>query len=358
MEKSRDTPLNVATTETSPVRRYGHSSYSSSSRPENHVIPGDMDLTFESQPDYEDGEEEDAPPEADVGQDGELSAEEIIFLEMFPGWKKQQEKLIATLHAFAKDADKISRKFTEKNVLNKSVTVVAELVSIVGLALASASGGIGLPLAVFGQSVSVLAAFHSILTKLRENSRNEKLLGRANSKVPNPDEEFEDPGGKKTAYITAAGQAMYKCGRAWDVISKHTHTLFPSKALSHVAQRSLTTSVLPIEKAVGIYGGPSAFMSLAGDVYSLWDNWKKLKNKEKAELAEDLRARAEELEEELTRRTKRYNTLKKKKELREKRLRRSSLKEAKKTQTQPPSRSGKAGSWGSRKMNTNTSEMN
>ncbi|KAM6162622.1 apolipoprotein L6-like [Erethizon dorsatum] len=261
------------------------------------------------------------------------------------------------LRAFAEDADRAYKKFTKKKMLNKFVTVASELVSIAGLALAPATAGASLPLTVFGQSVSAVAAVGGIVTELREVSRNKNLCDRVNSRVPNRDQQFEDAFGERIPYFTAAGQVVYKCGRAWEVINKRVLALLPTKSLSYTVRKILPSSAQPLAKVAPVYGGPIAFVSLGEDVYSLWDNWRKLKNEAKAELAEELRDRAKELEEELILNTKCYDTLKKKKELRENQLTRSSLKETKKTEPQPPSGNGKAGSQGTGKMKAWASEM-
>lgn len=353
MQSSRDAPLNNAETETAPVCYDDLSSRPSRSQQEDDVILGDMDLKFEMQPDDQDGEEEDAPGEADVGQDGELSAEEIEFLEDFPGWKLKQEQYIAALRAFAEEADRVSRTFAKKKILNKCVTVASELVSFAGLALAPATVGASLPLTVAGQGVAVLSAVWGVKTELSEKSCNDNLRARANRQVPNPDQNFEDTGGKKMSYVSAAGQAVYKFGRAWEIINKRMHTLLPTKPLakplSYLAGKTLPKSILPMAKAASVSGGPVAVLSLATDVYSLRENWKKLGNEAKAELAEDLRDRAKELEDELILKSELYDTLKQKKLLREKQLTGSSSKKAKETQILPPSRSGKAESQGTGK---------
>ncbi|EPQ20640.1 Apolipoprotein L6 [Myotis brandtii] len=95
--------------------------------------------------------------------------------------------------------------------------------------------------------------------------------------------------------------------------------------------------------------GSSAFLRntvlnglfLSMDVSSLLKDWQELKQEARTELADLLRAKAEEQERELAALTQLYEELQKL--LQEKSLRSSSSKEAKATLTQPPAQQGEAG---------------
>ncbi|XP_010614390.1 apolipoprotein L6-like [Fukomys damarensis] len=328
-----DAPLNVPP-ERFPVCRDFHRSYSLTSQPERQVIPGNMDVALKRQPDNQAGEEDDTFSEDDMAfQDGNLTAEEIKFLKEFPDWKKEQEKFITTLQAFAEDADKMHKKFTKSKVVANSVTVVSEVATIVGFALIPVTAGASLLLSTASKGVSAAAAVSTMVTELREKSHNRKLRAQASVQVPMGDQEFRDTGEKQSPDVTAAGQALYRCGRALKVIKKGIRALWPIKSQRHLgtaakhrqinwkvsapartqAQKASPGKVWTMAKIARVSGRAFASMSLNEGMSALWKNWKELKDESKAELAEELRAQARELEEVLAQYTACYDALLKKK---------------------------------------------
>ncbi|XP_021114725.1 apolipoprotein L6-like isoform X2 [Heterocephalus glaber] len=265
-------------------------------------------------------------------QDGTLTAEETKFLKEFPEWKKEQEKFITTLQAFAEDADKMHKKFTKSKVVANSVTVVSEVATIVGFALIPVTAGASLLLSTASKGVSAAAAVSTMVTELREKSHNRKLRAQASIQVPVGDQEFKDTGEKQSPDVTAAGQALYRCGRALKVIKKGIRALWPVKFQTHPGtaakhrqiarkvsapvgtrvQKASPGKVWSMAKIARMSGRAFASMSLNEGVSALWKNWKELKDESKAELAEELRAQARELEEVLAQYTAYYDALLKK----------------------------------------------
>ncbi|XP_005379702.2 PREDICTED: apolipoprotein L6-like [Chinchilla lanigera] len=325
-------PLNTATRERFPVRQ-GFLRSSLKSQPEKHLIPGNVDMVLKRQPDNQPGEKDDTIPETDMGlYDGNLTPEEIKFLEEFPQWKKEQEHYITTLRAFAEDADKMHKKFTKSKVVSNSVTVASEVASIVGLALVPVTAGASLLLSTASKGVSAAAAVTTMVTEFREKSHNKKLRAQASSQVPMGDQEPTDTGEKQSPNLTAAGQALYRCGRALQVIKKGIRALWPVKAqprsgtsAKHLrtadkvsasarmqVQKARPGKVLTVAKIARMSVRAFASMSLNEGVSALWKNWKQLKDESKAELAEELRAQARELEEVLEQYSECYDALLKK----------------------------------------------
>ncbi|XP_023574746.1 apolipoprotein L6-like [Octodon degus] len=357
MQSSRDGPLNNAAAEPALVCQDDLSSCPSRSQPANHVVPGDVDLKLERQPDIHAGEEDDTP--LDIGlelqDDGELSAEEIQFLEEFPRWEKEQEKVIAKLHALADDADSTHQKFTKTSVVAGSTSVISGVVSVFGLALAPLTAGGSLILMTAGQGVGLAASVINIVTDLMENSHTNNIRTQSNQLVPPHDGTFQkDTGGQMASYVRASGEIVYKCGTSFEVIRKHIHALRLAKAYPHLvpAARHLKTAgqvVGPVGRHVHkafkdtalvmsqkalLKSGACTIFSLGYDTYNLQEKLMELKDKKVTELAEELRSHVLELKEEIFQMKEKYKALQQKKSLREGRLKKSPLKGAKGTQTQ------------------------
>ncbi|XP_033622192.1 apolipoprotein L6-like isoform X2 [Fukomys damarensis] len=344
METSRDAPLNAATTETSPVRQDGLSSCPSSSQPENHVVPGDMDLKLKRQPYSQAGEADDMLLGADLGlQDaGYLSAEETRFLEEFPRWKQEREVVITKLRALADDTHTTHKTFTKAGVVANSITVVSGVLSMLGLALTPVTAGGSLIFTVAGQGVGLTASVISIVADLLENSHTENTRALSSPLAPSSDRACqEDTGGQTARYARASGELVYKCGSTFQVIRNHARALRLAKAHPHLvpAARHLRTvghvsgsvgrqvkkafkdTALIMSRKALLKSGAAAVLSLSLDVFGLWEKLKALEDKEGTELADQLRDQALELEEELSQRMELYEMLWQKKLLREERLR-------------------------------------
>ncbi|XP_012370895.1 apolipoprotein L6-like [Octodon degus] len=264
--------------------------------------------------------------------DGNLTAEEIKFLQEFPEWKKEQEKYITTLRAFADDADKMHKKFTKSKVVSSSVTVASEVANIVGLALVPVTAGASLLLSTASKGVSAAAVVSTMVTEFREKSHNKKLRAQASIQVPVGDHEPKEPAEKQSAHLSPAGQALYRCGRALQVIKKGIRALWPIKTQPHsgtsvkhhrtsgkvsgAARTQIAKSspgkALTVAKLARMSVRAFASMSLNEGMSALWKNWKQLRDESKAELAEELRAQARELEEVLEQYSKCYDALLKK----------------------------------------------
>lgn len=278
-------------------------------------------------------EKDDIIPEDDVGlYDGNLTAEEIKFLEEFPEWKKEQEKYITTLRAFAEDADKMHKKFTKSKMVSNSVTVASEVASMVGLALVPVTAGASLLLSTASKGVSAAAVVTTMVTELREKSHSKKLRAQASSQVPMSVQEPKDAEEKQSSNLTASGQALHRCGRALQVIKKGIRALWPIKSpprsgtsAKHLrtagkvsapartqVQKASSGKVLTVAKIARMSVRAFASMSLNEGMAALWKNWKQLRDESKPELAEELRAQARELEEVLEQYSKCYDELLKK----------------------------------------------
>lgn len=263
-------------------------------------------------------------------EDDALTNEDWKFLKQFPSWEKDEKRRITMLYAIADHIDKSHQKATKTKVVTTSASVISGAMSLLGLALAPTTAGTSLVLTAVGNGLGAVAGVTNIVTNVRENSRNKRALAQANSIMPGSDQELDEVKGEKTTYVTAAGQLIYKCGSAWDIIKKHLRALRITRTQPHVtsaAKRLMTTgqistrSIRQVQKAFGgtalamtknalMIGRVTAALSLGQDIYTLWEDWKDLKSETPTELAKELRARAGEREWVLSELTHRYEKLK------------------------------------------------
>lgn len=366
MGKSQNTISNVATTQTSQIY------------PESHLTPEDTpnfpmgEMSTEVKLPDNQAEQElkagvglqrgdaDTPLGEDVQQlDGYLSAEQIVlFKKEFPAFKEQREAIIREYRAFADDIDKTHKNFIKTNVVTSSVAVVSGMASILGLLLAPATAGGSLVLSTAGQGLGTVAGAASLVTNLLEYFHNKKVQAQASKELSTVSHKVEDPA-KDISHLVSAGKTIYVCRRAITDIKKNSSALKIARAhpsLAKAAKRFVATGQLPanrieqVQKAFGgtplalgrkarLVGGVTGGLFLSMDVHSLLKDWKELKDGARTELAQDLRAEAEELERELEELTLLYESLQQE----ERSLGSSSSEEAKVTLPQPPAKQGEAG---------------
>lgn len=271
-------------------------------------------------------DEEGVEAEGDV-----LTDEERRFVKQFRSWKKNENRRIRTLYAIADSIDKSHQKATKTKVVTNCASAVSGAMSLLGLALAPVTAGGSLALTAVAHGLGAVAGVTNIVTSVRENSRNKRALAQANRILPSSDPELEEVKGEKTAYVTAAGEIVYKCGSAWAIIKNHLRALQLTKTHPHItsAAKKLVTagqvstqSSRQIQKAFGgtalamtktglMKGGAGAVLCLGQDIYALFEDWKELKAGSPTELAEELRMRAQEQEHVVLEHTRRYKMLKK-----------------------------------------------
>ncbi|XP_036064307.1 apolipoprotein L6 [Onychomys torridus] len=301
-------------------------------------------------------------------EDDALTDEERTFLKQFPSWKKETKKHIRKLRVIADGIDKSHQKATKTNVVSNSASAISGIMSLLGLALAPATAGGSLVFTAAGTGLGVVAGVTNIVTKVKESSRNKRALAEANRIMPTSDQELENVRGKKTAYVTATGEIISKCGTAWETIKNHIRALQLTKTHPHVAsaakklmsagqasaqtgrqvQKAFGGTALAMTKNALMKNGLLAAFFLFRDIHSLYEGWKELEAATPTELAKELRERAEVLDRVLSEHTRRYKRLKKKLRDSQKRPLGSSLKTAMETQPPPLSSIEKArprGQW-------------
>uniref|UniRef100_A0A8C6RNT2 Apolipoprotein L6 n=1 Tax=Nannospalax galili TaxID=1026970 RepID=A0A8C6RNT2_NANGA len=264
-------------------------------------------------------------------EDGDLMDEER-FLKQFPSWKQKQEESIRRLCALAEDIDTNHKTSTKTKVVTNSTAVVSEVMSLLGLALAPTTAGGSLMLTAAGQVLGAITQVTSVVTDVMNNSQNKRAQAQASRIAPRSDQELEDMDGEKMSYITATGEIVYKCGSTWEMVKKHIRALRQARKhprVASAAKRLMTTgqvsarssrqvqkafggTVLEMTKNARMLGGAASAFFLIQDLFNLWNDWKRLKAGERAELAEEIRSQARELEEMVSEYTHRYKRLKQK----------------------------------------------
>uniref|UniRef100_G1Q2L5 Apolipoprotein L6 n=1 Tax=Myotis lucifugus TaxID=59463 RepID=G1Q2L5_MYOLU len=226
------------------------------------------------------------------------------FLKEFPIMKAELEMAIRKYRALADDIDKTHKDFTETSLVTNSVAVASGAMSLLGLALAPVTAGGSLMLTAAGSGLGAVAGATSVLTSILEYRHNKKAQAQA-------------------------GRTVYNCGKTFKGIRKNIQALQVARAqprLAAAAKRLLVTgeastrttrSVQRAFRGTPLAMGSSAFLRntvlnglfLGMDLDSLLKDWKELKQGPRTELADLLRAKAEELERELAELTQLYEEL-------------------------------------------------
>lgn len=332
----KDTPLNKATTGASQRRCQ-----------ENHLTPEDtcnsltdkMSTSLVPQRLLDDQagvdlqrDKDDIALREDVEQQGrDLTAEEKIFLEEFPNFKGELERVIRKYRDLADHIDKIHTTFTKTNVVTNSISVVSGAMSILGLALAPATAGGSLIFSAVGSGLGTVAGVTSTVTSIVKYIHNREVQAQVSSQESTCDQNIKEDI-KKVSDLLMMGKSLYDYERNIEDIKKNLRAFQIARAHPHLAtaaKRLLTTGQVSARKSRQVqkaFGGTVLVMtkssrllnsamfgfSLGMDLNTLRKDWGELKEGAKTELAEELRARASKLERELTELTQLYESLQQK----------------------------------------------
>ncbi|XP_054325843.2 apolipoprotein L6 isoform X2 [Pongo pygmaeus] len=291
-------------------------------------------------------DEDDDPLCEDVElQDGDLFPEEKIFLREFRRLKEDLKGNIDKLRALADDIDRTHKKFTKANMVANSTAVISGVMSILGLALAPATGGGSLLLSTAGQGLATAAGVASFVSDMLERSKNKEAQAQAEDILPTHDQEDGEDEEEKADYVTAAGKIIYNVRNTMKYAKKNIRAFQKLRAnprLANAAKRFVTTgqvssrsgaqvqkafagTTLAMTKNARMLGGAMSAFSLGCDLAALSKEWKHLKEGARTKFAEELRAKASELERKLTELTQLYNSLQQKELLQEERTMSSTL---------------------------------
>uniref|UniRef100_A0A2I3H048 Apolipoprotein L6 n=1 Tax=Nomascus leucogenys TaxID=61853 RepID=A0A2I3H048_NOMLE len=278
-------------------------------------------------------DEDDAPLCEDVElQDGDLSPEEKTFLRDFPILKEDLKGTIDKLCALADDIDKTHKKFTITNMVANSAAVTFRVMSLLGLALAPVTGAGSLLLSTAGQVFATVADVTHIVSGMLERYKNKKAQAQAEDILPTHDQEDREDEEDKAHHVTDAGKVISNVGNTTKYTKENIRAFQKLRAnprLANDAKRLLTTgqvssrssaqvqkafagTTLAMTKKALIWEGAMSVFSLGHDLASLSKEWKHLEEGARTKFVEELRAKASELERNLTEFTQRYESLQQK----------------------------------------------
>lgn len=260
-------------------------------------------------------------------QDIDLSTEKEIFLKEFPRYKQELEAAIKKHRDLADDLDKAKENFTKASLLTNSVSVASGAMTLLGLALAPATAGGSLILSAAGQGLGTVAGATNVVTNIMEHFHNKKVQAKASSQES--DQKIKDDIEKTKSYVLSAGKTALNCTRAVKDIKKNINAFRIARAhprLAAAAKRLLTTGQVSarrsrqVQKAFGgtpltmargarLAGSVMSGLFLGMDLNNLRNDYKQLKEGVRSEGAEELRAKADQLERILTKLTQLYKRL-------------------------------------------------
>lgn len=262
--------------------------------------------------------------------------------------KAELEAAIKKYRALADDIDETGKKFTKTSLVTNSIAVVSGTMSALGLALAPVTAGGSLMLSAAGQGLGAVAGAASLATSLWEYRHNKQVQAQVSSELSDSDQKVK----KAVSY---AGKAFYnfkgvrnniralRLARAYPHLAEAAEHLFltgqASARTTKIVQKAFRGTPLAMGTNALLRNSLLTGLFLGMDVKSLVKDWKQLKEGARTELAEQLRAQADELQKGLAELTQCYE------ELQKKSLRNSSSEEeeAGATLPQPPAKQGEAG---------------
>ncbi|XP_058529271.1 apolipoprotein L2-like isoform X1 [Ochotona princeps] len=284
----------------------------------NYYIDTDMD-PFSDQGRYPNTDpNKDSDSDTDSEDEEERQARER-FLKEFPQVKAQLEESIAKLHALADKVGKVHRYCTITNVVAASTGAASGILSLAGLALAPVTAGVSLALTATGMGLGAAAGVTGASTAIVEHvtrASAEAEAGRLTSSSVNQVELVAKTVGQSVPKIlnvsrkcTQALEDVGKNIRAIKVAQTNTRLVANAKRLmttgkisarnTRQVQKAFGGTALAMTKGARFTGAATAGLFFLMDVASLVQESKHLQQGAPSESAQDLRQRAQQLEEKL-----------------------------------------------------------
>ncbi|XP_023574689.1 apolipoprotein L3-like [Octodon degus] len=240
-------------------------------------------------------------------------------LKVFPEVEAEFESCVQKLRALAEEVDQVHKGCTISNVVTSSVGAASDVMNISGLTLAPFTVGGSLLLSAAGKALGVLTALSGITTSVIEESsmssaeaeakrilstaennlmRLLKLLGNIVSKNVMKIVKFCENMKGLVMNIRALRVARANPGLARDAMHFPTRRgLFAQ--MPQQVQRAFPGTPLSLTTGARIGNVALGTVSLGMNGYNIYKESKHLYEGAKSPLAEQLRQKAEELEEEL-----------------------------------------------------------
>ncbi|XP_068938147.1 apolipoprotein L6-like isoform X2 [Petaurus breviceps papuanus] len=272
----------------------------------------------------------DTLPDDTIEQDDGLSAEDKIFLKEFPGKKMELEARIQSLHAVADQVDKTHKKCIITNVVASSTSALSGFMSILGLALAPVTAGGSLVLSASGIGLGAVAAITSLSSSVIEQASNSAARERVSNHKGTKGQAAVAVMWKEAPQLISVAQKCVSMGnQVMEEIRKNIRAFRLAKAnprLTTTAKNFMTNGYLStwnarkVEKA---FGGTTLAMTKSSrmmsaisagalsvvDIITFIHDLNHLLEGAKAEMAEELREQAQEVERELGKLSQAYKNL-------------------------------------------------
>ncbi|XP_036924132.1 apolipoprotein L6-like [Sturnira hondurensis] len=251
-----------------------------------------------------------------------LSDEERQFLKEFPIFKEELEAAITNFHALADEMDKAHQTFTTVSMMSNTVSVVADVMGILGLVLAPATAGGSLMLSAAAMGLGTAAEAAINITDILEYLRKKEIEAQANIQVPDSQQHLAMNVATSAIKFGTNVKDIGKNVNAFQIAKNHPRLAAAAERLLTASQVSSKTK----KQVQSAFGGTTivmkhsthlqkrgmAFFALGMDLLALMKNKKDLEEGSTTKLAEELRAKARKVERELTKLTKLYEHLKQK----------------------------------------------
>ncbi|XP_036617902.1 apolipoprotein L6-like [Trichosurus vulpecula] len=265
-----------------------------------------------------------------IEQDDSLSAEDKIFLKEFPEKKLELQKRIQDLHAAADQVDKTHKKCVITNVVVGSTSVLSGVMSILGLALAPVTAGGSLVLSTSGIGLGAVAAITSLSSSVIEHASNSVAREQVSNHKGTKGQASVVVLCKEVPQVVSVAQKCISMGnQVMEEIKKNIRAFRLAKAnpcLTTSAKNFMTTGYLSTRSAQKVekaFGGTTLAMTKGSrmtsaisigalvlvDMITFIGELNHLLEGAKAEMAEELREQAQEMERKLGELSQAYNGL-------------------------------------------------
>uniref|UniRef100_A0A4X2K1T7 Apolipoprotein L6 n=1 Tax=Vombatus ursinus TaxID=29139 RepID=A0A4X2K1T7_VOMUR len=234
-----------------------------------------------------------------IWQDDGLSDEDKIFLKEFPEKKMELEERIHSLHAVADQVDKTHKKCAITNVVADSTSVLSGVMSILGLALAPVTVGGSLILSASGIGLGAVAAITTLSSSVIEHASN----SAARQRVSNLKGIKGQAAGKQVMKGIKKNIRAFRLAKANPHLTTTAKSLMTTGSVStrsaRKVQKAFSGTPLAMTKVCRMTSAVTAGALVLVDMITFIHDLSHVLEGAKAEMAEELRQQAQELERKL-----------------------------------------------------------
>ncbi|XP_027729525.1 apolipoprotein L6-like [Vombatus ursinus] len=255
-----------------------------------------------------------------IWQDDGLSDEDKIFLKEFPEKKMELEERIHSLHAVADQVDKTHKKCAITNVVADSTSVLSGVMSILGLALAPVTVGGSLILSASGIGLGAVAAITTLSSSVIEHASNSAARQRVSNLKGIKGQAAVDLLYQEAPQVVSVAQKCVSEGkqvmkgikkniRAFRLAKANPHLTTTAKSLmttgsvstrsARKVQKAFSGTPLAMTKVCRMTSAVTAGALVLVDMITFIHDLSHVLEGAKAEMAEELRQQAQELERKL-----------------------------------------------------------